>query len=72
MATTETLNASDAANPKMTTELWSRGKSRGGAYAQKRVNQFDKVGSDDINQLRDSIELLAAHSHNYTDAVGGC
>lgn len=71
MATTDPPNASDQAT-MVGKELWSRGQSTGGSYSKRRVNQFDKIGSDDINQLRDGLEVLATHTHNYTDAVGGC
>lgn len=42
------------------------------AGQSKRVSTDNQVSARDINSIRSVIESLAVHTHEYTDAVGGC
>lgn len=37
---------------------------------EKRVTIYDKITKNDINQLRDVVEVLSEHYHDYTDRTG--
>ena len=38
----------------------------------RRVNIKDEIKAGDINSLREAIELMFKHEHDYTDSVGSC
>ncbi len=46
---------------------WGHGSTVGGAYGSKRVTTFDKIRTADINQIRDIVDRLLLHTHDYTD-----
>ena len=51
---------------------WSNGSDRS-AYNTRRVRALkDEMKAEDINQLREFVELFYAHSHYYTDSIGSC
>lgn len=49
---------------------WSTGSGKGGIFGKKRVTIYDKITKNDINQLRDVVEVLSEHYHDYTDRTG--
>ena len=50
--------------------VWARGSDIGGAYGTRRIRpKVDQVAAIDINQLRDMVELLVYHTHEYTDSA---
>lgn len=51
---------------------WNSGSATGGPFLGKRiVPTVDKIRAQDINDLRDQLELLIGHTHEYTDNAGG-
>ena len=38
----------------------------------RRVNIKDEIKASDINSLREAIELMFDHEHEYTDSIGSC
>ena len=38
----------------------------------RRVNIKDEIKAGDINSLREAIELMFNHEHEYTDNTGSC
>ena len=38
----------------------------------RRVNIKDEIKAGDINSLREAIELMFNHEHEYTDSIGSC
>ncbi len=38
----------------------------------RRVNIKDEIKAGDINSLREALELMFKHDHDYTDSVGSC
>ena len=38
----------------------------------RRVNIKDEIKAGDINSLREAIELMFKHEHDYTDSIGSC
>lgn len=38
----------------------------------RRVTIRDEIKSQDINSLREAIELMFNHEHAYTDSIGSC
>jgi hypothetical protein len=52
--------------------FWINGATTGGPFQGKRILPTkDKIKAKDINELRDQIELLIGHTHEYTDSSGG-
>jgi len=49
--------------------VWSKGKGQGGNWSLRRVTTQDKISASDVNQLRNFIEQLWNHTHEYVDAV---
>ena len=50
---------------------WSSGSDHGGPYGTKRVKpKTDRIRAIDINQIRDMVEGLLYHVHDYTDNEG--
>jgi hypothetical protein len=53
---------------------WRAGSTndKGGIYNANRVRAgHDKIRALDINQLREQLELLLAHTHEFEDESGG-
>ena len=49
---------------------WARGSDTGGANGTRRIRaKMDRVSAIDINQIRDTIEALIVHTHEYTDSA---
>ncbi len=38
----------------------------------RRVNTKDEIKAGDINSLREALELMFKHDHDYHDSVGSC
>lgn len=38
----------------------------------RRVTNRDEIKAQDINSLREAIELMFNHEHSYTDDIGSC
>lgn len=47
--------------------VWSKGSGNGGNWSLKRVTTEDKITVSDINQLRNLVEQLYNHTHEYVD-----
>ena len=48
---------------------WNNGSDNGGPYGTKRIRpKVDRMRATDINQLRDAIEGLMYHTHEYVDS----
>ena len=44
----------------------------GGLYGLPRVRAgYDKIRALDINEIRQELEVLMGHTHDYTEAAGG-
>jgi hypothetical protein len=51
---------------------FSNGSDTGGPYATRRIRpKVDRIRAVDINQLRDMVEGLLYHTHDYIDNVDG-
>lgn len=53
---------------------WRRSETgeTGGRYMMPRVRAgYDKIRAVDINELRQELEVLMGHTHDYTDDAGG-
>lgn len=67
MSTTEECSLSEAFTNGVP---WSHGTDTGGAYGTRRIKaKVDRANSADINQIRDMIEALVHHTHEYTDSA---
>lgn len=52
--------------------VWQNG-SDVNTFGQRRVKPgVDEIKASDLNSLRDAIDLMWSHTHNYTDSVGRC
>lgn len=51
---------------------WQNGSSIDGFFNNRRVTTKDDVKAVDINELRQWMEIMAQHTHSYTDSVGSC
>jgi hypothetical protein len=51
---------------------WQNGSMTDGYFGNKRVTSADDVRGVDINELRQWMELMVTHVHDYTDTTGGC
>ena len=67
MPTTKAPNLSPVKQPS-----WQNGTNIDGFFGLKRVTSKDEIKYTDVNELRQWIELLATHTHEYVDYVGGC
>lgn len=38
----------------------------------RRVTNRDEIKAQDINSLREAVDLMFNHEHSYTDEKGGC
>ena len=38
----------------------------------RRVTNRDEIKAQDINSLREAIELMFNHEHDYVDDIGSC
>lgn len=52
--------------------VWTNGKGRT-MYGQVRVVPGkDIILAEDINNLREAIDIMFNHVHDYTDSIGSC
>jgi hypothetical protein len=49
---------------------WNNGSDNGGPHGTRRIRpKLDRLRATDINQLRDMMEGLLYHTHQYTDSA---
>lgn len=51
---------------------WSNGSGFSAYNTRRIVARKDAIKAEDMNQLREFVELFYEHTHNYTDSVGSC
>ena len=68
MPTTESPNYVDVA----LRPLWSNGSEINSINQKRVVAGVDEIKAVDINNLRDVLDLIYDHSHEYTDSIGSC
>ena len=51
---------------------WSNGSQTSATQQKRVVAGKDVVKAEDINNLREIIDITFNHSHFYTDSVGSC
>lgn len=52
--------------------VWSNG-SDVSTFGSKRIKpNEDIIMAVDINNLRDSLDVVYNHTHDYTDSIGSC
>lgn len=52
--------------------IWSNGQETNAMGHRRVVAQKDTVKAADINNIRDIIDIMFDHSHEYTDSIGSC
>lgn len=67
MATTEGPGYTDV----VSNIVFSNGSSIS-AIGGRRVTVKDEIKAEDINSLREAIDLMFNHSHEYQDDIGSC
>lgn len=52
--------------------VWSNGSEINSISQKRVVAGVDEIKAVDINNLRDVLDLIYNHSHEYYDSVGSC
>ena len=52
--------------------VWSNGSEINGINQKRVVAGVDEIKAVDINNIRDVLDLIYNHSHEYTDSIGSC
>ncbi len=52
--------------------VWSNGSEINSINQKRVVAGVDEIKAVDINNLRDVLDLIYNHSHEYTDSIGSC
>lgn len=52
--------------------IWSNGSEINGINQKRVVAGVDEIKAVDINNIRDVLDLIYNHSHEYTDSIGSC
>jgi hypothetical protein len=72
MPITETPSPSNPDSGRSLGHTWNKQtySDVGGPYNQPRVRAgYDLIRAQDINEIRQELELLLEHTHEYTDAA---
>lgn len=51
---------------------WSNGSQTSSTQQKRVVAGKDIVKAEDINNVREIIDIMFNHSHTYTDNIGSC
>ncbi len=68
MPTTESPNYVDV----VSRPIWSNGSEINSINQKRVVAGVDEIKAVDINNIRDVLDLIYNHSHEYTDSKGSC
>ena len=68
MPTTNSPNYMEVASKP----IWSNGSEINGINQKRVVSGVDEIKAVDINNIRDVLDLIYNHSHEYTDSIGSC
>lgn len=52
--------------------IWPSGSSTNATGQRRVVSGKDEILADDINSLREIIDISFVHTHPYHDSIGSC
>lgn len=52
--------------------IWANGRQVDSMGQKRVVTGQDVIKAEDINNLREIVNIMYSHSHEYTDSKGSC